>query len=426
VPSNRARPRARRKTSRSDRLRLFLPGRSIKLQLLAIAVAVLVALQSQSFASAREGVTSYLIQPGDTLLDIATRTGVSLEKLIGLNQIQNPDVIIAGKSLQLEGSAAVGQAAAAVPASSSSGRYTVKNGDTLWDISVAKSISVNELIKLNNLDNADQLSVGQELHLPARSAPTPKPTAAPKAAPTPKPNSKLLQRVQTEVQRVGGPNARVGVSAVNLVTKERLSIKADESFPSASVMKLPILVELERQIAAGKLAWTDKLRAQAGAMISVSDNHAANDVADIVTPQAVNSSMASLGLKGTHFVNMFTGARSQANPGQNQTTPANMTRLLELIATDQIVNGNVSADIRTFLGRNTDRSKLVRLLPPEAKVAHKSGWYEGVANDVGIVTINGKPRWVISVFSQNVPDAETGNQLVAAVSRAVYDAWAGE
>jgi hypothetical protein len=48
-----------------------------------------------------------------------------------------------------------------------------------------------------------------------------------------------------------------------------------------------------------------------------------------------------------------------------------------------------------------------------------------VANDVGIVTVDRVPtRWVIAVFTDNVPDAETGNQIVAAISKAVYDAWA--
>jgi hypothetical protein len=58
-------------------------------------------------------------------------------------------------------------------------------------------------------------------------------------------------------------------------------------------------------------------------------------------------------------------------------------------------------------------------------VAHKSGWYEGVANDVGIVTVDRvSARWTIAVFTEDVPDAETGNQVVAAISRAIYDAWA--
>jgi beta-lactamase class A len=124
-------------------------------------------------------------------------------------------------------------------------------------------------------------------------------------------------------------------------------------------------------------------------------------------------------------MNLFNDARTASSPGANQTTPSNMARLLELIATDKIVNAQVSGDIRALLSRNTDRSKLARLLPADAQLAHKSGWYDGVANDVGIVTVDRVPtRWVIAVFTENVPAAETGNQIVAAISKAVYDAWA--
>jgi beta-lactamase class A len=228
-----------------------------------------------------------------------------------------------------------------------------------------------------------------------------------------------------EATRVGGQNVHVGVAAINLVSGEKLAWHADDEFPSASVMKLPILVELERQIAAGNVAWTESLRAEVSAMIAISDNSAANQVAAIVHPASVNDTMVKLGLGGTHFVNLFNDARSSSNPGENQTTPSNMAKLLQLIATDQIVNPQVSGDIRALLARNADRSKLVRLLPPDAQVSHKSGWYDGVANDVGIVSVDRVPtRWVIAVFSENLPDAETGNQLVAAISKAVYDAWA--
>jgi beta-lactamase class A len=235
----------------------------------------------------------------------------------------------------------------------------------------------------------------------------------------------LQQKIAAEALRIGGPNVRVGASATNLVTGEKVGLHADDAFPSASVMKLPILVELERQIAAGTLSWTESLRAEASAMIAVSDNSAANQIADVIHTQAVNDTMAKLGLGSTRFLNAFTDTRSSSNPGQNQSTPGNMAHLLGLIATDQLVSSQVSADIRTLLSRNVDRSKLARLLPTDARLAHKSGWYETVANDVGIVTVDRVPtRWVIAVFTEGVPDAETGNQIVAAISKAVYDAWA--
>ncbi len=388
------------------------------MQLMAAAAAVIAAVvASQGFASATEAAATYLIKPGDTLLAIAASTGVPMDKLVAVNGLKNPDVIIAGQTLHL--APGTDQVAAAVP--SGGGKYTVKAGDTLWDIARTNGVSLDALIKANGLQDADRLSVGQQLTLQGAA---PKPDAKPQPQPKPGPNP-LEQRVQSEALRVGGPDARVGVAAVNLSTGERLALKADESFPSASVMKLPILVELERQIAAGTIKWDDNLRTDAALMISVSDNNAANRIADRVSMVAVNDEMRRLGLGGTRFLNTFTDTRSPQNPGQNATTPSNMARLLELLATDQVVSPAASAEMRGLLARNTDKSKLARLLPGDAKLAHKSGWYDGVANDVGIVTVDRVPaRWVIAVFTQNVADAETGNQLVAAVSKAVYDAWA--
>jgi beta-lactamase class A len=441
---------------------LFVPLRSWRLQLAAAAAAVIVAiLSAQSFASAREGATSYVIQPGDTLSLIAATTGLSIDKLSSLNGLSNPNFIVAGRTLSLDGSTTADSRGATTSAASTgaTARYTVKSGDTLWAISQANGVSVDAIVQLNNLANADALSIGEVLQLPASAAhassiqsgagaanattaPSGRAGAAPAtitagllkpaagggqgagqtAAQTTVP---LVQRIASAVAQVGQPNLHVGVSASNLVTGERLNFHGDDVFPSASTMKLPILVELERQIAAGSLSWTESLRAEAGAMIAVSDNNAADDIATTVKLQSVTDTMGKLGLGGTRLLNFFDDSRGPLNKGQNQTTPSNMSRLLELIATDQIVSSQVSADIRSLLAGNADRSKLARLLPADARVAHKSGWYDGVANDVGIVTVDRVPtRWVIAVFTENVPDAETGNQLVATISRAVYDAWA--
>jgi beta-lactamase class A len=456
-------PAVRRgKPTLPQRAALFLPLRSWRLQVAGAAVGITAAiLSAQSMASARETVASYLVQPGDSLSRIATTTGVSVDKLINLNGIKNPDFIVAGQTLSLDGSAPAPSATPSASASAApmatpsptpttapgTSSYTVRSGDTLWDIAVSTGATVDTIVKLNNLSDSDALTIGQVLTVPAASSsrPSPSPTARPAQTrtggspstaggqtaalvvpkPTVAPKLTLQQKIANEVQKAGGGKVRVGVSAVNLVTGEKVGLNGDDVFPSASVMKLPILVELERQIATGKLSWTDSLRDEAGAMIAVSDNSAANQIADVIKTGSVNDTMSKLGLANTRFLNLFDDTRKSSNPGQNQTTPNNMTHLLNLLATDQVVSSQVSADIRALLARNTDRSKLVRLLPAEARVAHKSGWYDGVANDVGIVTVDRVPaRWVIAVFTQNLPDAETGNQLVATISRAVYDAWA--
>jgi LysM repeat protein len=180
------RRRSRRAPSLGERLRLFLPARSWRLQLVGAAIGLCIALFSaQSLASAREGANVYQIRPGDTLLTIAAATGMSIDRLVGLNGITNPDVIMAGDSLQLDGTgapaapaptAAAGASSASAAASNASAtspgvRYTVQTGDTLWDIARRSGTSVENLLKLNNLDNADQLTVGQQLAVPATPAP---------------------------------------------------------------------------------------------------------------------------------------------------------------------------------------------------------------------------------------------------------------
>jgi LysM repeat protein len=148
---------------------MFLPGRSLRWQAIAVVAAIVGAVASaQSLASAREAASTYLIQPGDTLMNIAGLTGVPLDRLVGLNGIKNPDLIIAGQSLQLQGGSTTttDQVAATAPAPATGARYSVKAGDTLWEIAKAANVSFDALLKLNDLPNADKLSVGQQLALP--------------------------------------------------------------------------------------------------------------------------------------------------------------------------------------------------------------------------------------------------------------------
>ena len=127
---------------------------------IVVAAAI---ISAQSFASARESAASYLIQPGDNLLGIAATTGVQVDRLVSLNGITNPDFIVAGQTLSLDGSA---QIAVHGPIQSTSDAYTIKTGDTLWSIAQSNGVSVESLIQLNNLPNADQLTVGQVVRLP--------------------------------------------------------------------------------------------------------------------------------------------------------------------------------------------------------------------------------------------------------------------
>jgi beta-lactamase class A len=95
---------------------------------------------------------------------------------------------------------------------------------------------------------------------------------------------------------------------------------------------------------------------------------------------------------------------------------------MEMLATEQLVSSAASREMRGILLQAQDGSKLRRGLPADARIAHKSGYYNGVANDVGIIT-HGASSYVLAVFTEGIADAETANQAIAAVAQTVHASW---
>jgi beta-lactamase class A len=234
-------------------------------------------------------------------------------------------------------------------------------------------------------------------------------------------SANLAARAIAAARNVAGISGRIGISGRNLVTGQRIGISADQSFPAASVGKLGLLIELYRETTSGTLTLTDSQKADVRSMIIQSDNDAANRLLELLTPKSVNANLKMLGLIGTQLVNPFGLAKAAGAPA-NVTTPADMSRLMEMLANEQVVNAAASRDMRALLLQSQDGSKLRRGLPADARVAHKSGWFDGVANDVGIIS-QGQTVYVLGVFTEGIPDAELANRTIAAVATVIHGAW---
>jgi beta-lactamase class A len=135
----------------------------------------------------------------------------------------------------------------------------------------------------------------------------------------------------------------------------------------------------------------------------------------------VNANLQALGVGGTKLANPF-GTTRPTSGALNVTTPSDMARLLELLAGDRLVSPTASREMRALLARTLDASKLRRGLPAAARVAHKSGWFGDVANDVGIVT-QGNTSYILTVLTEGIADPEKANQTIAAVAKTVHEAW---
>ena len=98
---------------------------------------------------------TYTVKPGDTLYGISNQYGVSVDDIIRLNNLTNTSLSI-GQTLEIP----------IVETNISS--YTVKSGDTLYKIAQANNTTVDELKQLNNLSN-NTLSIGQVLKVPTNT-----------------------------------------------------------------------------------------------------------------------------------------------------------------------------------------------------------------------------------------------------------------
>lgn len=131
----------------------------------------LVALALATFLPWPALAGTYTVKPGETLSEIAARYGVSVERLVKLNGLKDANSLQMGSKLVVPGNGAGGASGASSGSKSGGGgRYTVKEGDTLSELSGRFGVSVERLKQLNGLTSAKDLQAGSQLVVPGGSS----------------------------------------------------------------------------------------------------------------------------------------------------------------------------------------------------------------------------------------------------------------
>src|SRR5579883_294464 len=173
---------------------------------------------------------------------------------------------------------------------------------------------------------------------------------------------KALSRIQA-IDR--GFDGVLGVYAIDLTDGSVLAYHADDVFPTASSIKVPILIEVYRQQRAGKLRLEDEitlttadkvggsghlqyrlakgpvkltLRELVAAMIEDSDNLATNKIIKLVGRENVNALLDNLELRQTRLQRLMMDGKAAAEGRENISTPAEMARVMEKIYRNQVVD----------------------------------------------------------------------------------------
>lgn len=272
----------------------------------------------------------------------------------------------------------------------------------------------------------------------------------------------FIDQIHSLEKSFGG---HLGIMAKNLKTGEILAYKAEEKSPTASVIKLPIMVEYFYQVAEGNISPTQKMvladsikKGGSGLfqyfygtteqqlidavmmMITISDNTATNLVIDALGKNhqeklaAVNNRMKELGLKNTRLQNKLMSWKTKTDSpesiryGVGVSTPEDMVLLLEKMYQRELVDSASCGQMIDILANQEFNDIIPRYLPFERvadlKIAHKTGSVTGVRVDVGLV-FSPQADFAIAIFCDQAQDrrGSAENSTVVAGARAARLVW---
>ena len=238
----------------------------------------------------------------------------------------------------------------------------------------------------------------------------------------------LVSVEQQLASLVSGSSTDVGIAALDLNTGESVSIKGDTPFPMASTVKVAIAALYLSQVDHGQKTLDDTIDGQPvrrlmGRMLIYSDNHAADILfKDVGGPTAVHHFLTHNGIQGVHVdrtIAQLLSAKRDLWDTRDSSTPRGMIELLKSIYKAKII----SPDSRDYLlgvmaKCQTGRNRIKSMLPAGTPVEHKTGTLNGLADDVGFISMPDGHRIAVAIFTRGGSDRP---RTIAAAARTIYD-----
>ena len=241
-----------------------------------------------------------------------------------------------------------------------------------------------------------------------------------------------LQAVRPAVEaRIAAHHGKVGLAVIDLTSGDTL-VLGNQEFPAASVIKVPVLIQLFHEVERGRLSLDDPLTMigadkvpgsgilqhlsaphqltvsdAATLMIALSDNTATNLLVDKLGILAVNARMDTLGFAHTRLHAEVFGARTTSIDraaserfGLGVTTPLELARMFEGLYRGTIVSTEASARMVEILKLQASHDRIPRYLTGTV-VAHNTGEVNASRHDCGIVYADGRDYVICIMTDEN-------------------------
>jgi beta-lactamase class A len=270
------------------------------------------------------------------------------------------------------------------------------------------------------------------------------------------PNS-LKARIEALIAPFGD-KVIVEVAFRDLETGETCLIRADEPIHPASTMKVPVMLEVYRQAREGKLRLIDKLKLKdtfasivdgtpfrldpkddseltlykrvgeeltirdlVHLMITESSNMATNLLVEKVTAGSTTAFMKELGADGLKVLRGVEDGKAYAQGLNNVGTARSLMTILARLAEGSAVSKAASDEMLGVLRAQKFREGIPAGLPAGVPVAHKTGSFQGVYHDAGVVEVPGRKPFVLVVLTRGIGEEEKAHKLVAEIAGACHE-----
>lgn len=250
----------------------------------------------------------------------------------------------------------------------------------------------------------------------------------------------------------------VAVAYYDLATRKELLINPDVSFHAASTMKVPVMMEIYRQAAMGKLSLdqripvkndfasivdgshyslapdgdsdqslytkvgqTETIRELIRLMITVSSNLATNILIEQISPGRVMDLMRKIGANNIRVLRGVEDGKAFQKSLNNTTTARDLMIILRQIAERRAISAKASDEMINIMLDQTFNEGIPAGLPQNARVSHKTGSITKINHDAAIVYPPDRKPYVLVVLTRGIEDEKLAHKLIADISRVVYE-----
>ena len=260
-----------------------------------------------------------------------------------------------------------------------------------------------------------------------------------------------------EALLVQHPEATVAVAVRDAQTGATLDLNGDRSFHAASTMKVPVMIEVYRQAALGRLSLDDSLLVENNfrsivdgsaysieddsddsiyerlgqrmalgdlvyQMITVSSNLATNLIIDFVSADSVQATCERLGTTTMEVLRGVEDLKAYRQSLSNSATATDLAVLLDALRRGEAVSPEADRAMIDVLLDQHFNTMIPAGLPEGTRTAHKTGWITRIHHDAALVYPEQGEPYVLVILTEGIDDENASAALGAEIARAVHAA----